>query len=80
MASSFGMTRGAITLVNRRDRQVVVARDLRPAAGRIVRRLLQHARPLLDQVVLSGQALVVTTSPKTNTFATAYPGERRFGR
>src|ERR1035437_7278350 len=68
MATSFGMTRGAITLVNRRDRQVVVAETFGLPQTESSDDYWQHARPLLDQVVLSGQALVVTDIAKDEHF------------
>ena len=77
MATSFGMTRGAITLVNRRDRQVVVAETFGLPRAESSADYWQHARPLLDQVVLSGQALVVTDIAKDEHFRHRFAPESR---
>jgi Nif-specific regulatory protein len=77
MANSFGMTRGAITLVNRRDRQVVVAETFGLPRTESSEDYWQHARPLLDQVVLSGQALVVTDIAKDEHFSHRFTPESR---
>lgn len=77
MANSFGMTRGAITLVNRRDHQVVVAETFGLPRTESSEDYWQHARPLLDQVVLSGQAIVITDIAKDEHFSHRFTPESR---
>lgn len=67
---------GASTLVNRRDRQVVVAETFGLPRAESSDDYWQHARPLLDQVVLSGQALVVTDIAKDEHFRHRFTPER----
>ena len=68
MAQYLSMTRGAITLVNRQSREVAVAESFGLPRTELPKDYWQHTRPLLDQVVLSGQALVVTDISKDEHF------------
>ena len=68
MAQSLGMKRGAITLVNRRTREVAVAETFGLPRNESPGDYWSHTRPLLDQVVLSGQALVVTDIARDEHF------------
>jgi Nif-specific regulatory protein len=75
MASSLGMTRAAITLVNRRNGEIAVAETYGLPRTELSKDYWQHTRPLLDQVIASGQALVVTDIAKDEHFSHRFPPE-----
>lgn len=68
MAASMGMTRGAVTIRNRASGEIFIEEAFGLGRDEVLGDYWQKARPLFDQVVVTGQALVVTDISKDEHF------------